>query len=126
MAETFSSLAAEPEHRLDRALVRRVVGRPWVKGQTGCPGGNPRNGKQYRALYAELEADLGGNLSAIERVQLDQAVGLVILSRRERSSTRRVRLANQVQVLLRALNARRKTMAVTKPLREQIAEELAQ
>ena len=103
MPESISTAVVEPEHRLERALRRRVIGVPWVKGQTGCPGGTPRNGKQYRALYAELEADLGGQLNAVERVQLDQVVGLVILSRREKNATKRVGLANQTHRLLTAL-----------------------
>src|SRR5512144_1242155 len=103
MTESISNAVVEPEHRTDRALRRRIIGVPWVKGQTGCPGGNPRNGKQYRALYTELETDLGGKLNAVERLQLDQVVGLVILSRREKNASKRVSLAHQTQRLLAAL-----------------------
>jgi hypothetical protein len=90
---------------------QRKRGRPFAPGTTGNPGGLQSNGKVYRELYAELEADLGGALTAVQRVQLDQAVGLVLLSRRIKDPSARVKLANSAQRILATLVARAKPSA---------------
>ena len=102
----------------------KVRGRPFAPGTTGNPGGLQSNGKAYRQMYDALEADLGGSLTAVQRLQLDQVVGLVLLSRRVKDAAARVKLANASARLLSTLTSKR-TSPPPIPLRDQLAREFA-
>jgi hypothetical protein len=98
-------MTSDVASRTEQQLQRKVRGRPFPPGVSGCPGGVS---KTYRELYADLEADLGGDLSAVERLQLDQVVGLVLRGRREKDTSARVKAVNASARLLAMLMAKHK------------------
>jgi hypothetical protein len=113
-------MTSDVASRTEQQLQRKVRGRPFPPGVSGCPGGVS---KTYRELYADLEADLGGDLSAVERLQLDQVVGLVLRGRREKDIGARVKAVNASARLLAKLKADHQVQPAYVPLREVLRRE---
>src|SRR5262249_751462 len=71
---------------------RRGAGRPFPKGVSGNPRGSRVIIERRAAIEADLVGDMGGDISAADRVLLSR--GVELLTRKPRSHTDAVRLVN--------------------------------
>ena len=51
---------------------------PWPKGVSGNPAGKLSRKTRHRGIVAELTADLGANLGAVDRALVEQAAWLLV------------------------------------------------
>lgn len=112
-----SKTAAEPRQH------NKVRGRPFPKGVSGNPGGRLSVNERHRERFTELEAELGGDLTAHERVLLDQAVGLSLRKAQDHADA--VKLANASARILSTLYAKRAQAKPVQPSGPSLSEVLS-
>jgi hypothetical protein len=69
------------DHNTDKAalLALRMANlKPWQRGQSGNPAGRKSRAQRHQETVDELIADLGGNVSPIDRLLIKQAAWLLI------------------------------------------------
>lgn len=88
------------ETATETAPKRRVIGRPWVKGQTGNPlgragkaGARAREARQQE-IYASIIADVGAKLNPLEDAFAQEAARQMARAATSSDDALRVRLHN--------------------------------
>jgi hypothetical protein len=108
--------AADMQPSVQQTEQRRSRGRPFVKGVSGNPNGSRLIIERRGRMEAEIAADLGGNLSAVDRVLLSR--GVELLTRKPRSHTDAVRLVNAATRIIDKLRAKYQSEEIVPSLRE--------
>jgi hypothetical protein len=88
----------QPQRRVPR-------GRPWPKGVSGNPAGI-RVGKQALAMFEQIEGELGGVGSVIDRTLLLQACRLLVRAARLKDHDAAIRMSSEARRTLEGLRRR--------------------
>jgi hypothetical protein len=86
---------------------RKIIGRPWVKGQSGNPLGI-KTPRRITDLFEALAAEYGGvaDLSVTDRALIMQAARLFVRSERVKKDADAVKCANAARRMLIGLRKR--------------------
>jgi hypothetical protein len=97
----MNNSAAIEQQNSQRAKQR---GRPWPPGTSGNPAGSRVHNPQRQTLQADIEAELGGQVSPADKLLLQRAIEL--LTRRARSHVDAVRGTNLAHRILTSLRTK--------------------
>ena|SRR5436190_386254 len=121
------AVASAPASASAPAPAKRVVGRPFLPGQSGNPGGVPR---RAQVLFDALASEFGAEtLSAMQREYLKRAADLLRQAERAKGANASVRLtrcADQLVGRVRDMRRERKAEPVGTAFDRYVQEKAAQ